>query len=58
MTPALWTIGVGLVLLALLVPLLLRRVRRFDAARDALRGALVPRVAALRSLAAARPRRR
>jgi hypothetical protein len=56
--PALWTAVAGLVLLVLLVPAVLRPVRRFARAQAALRRGLEPRAAALQALAAARPRRR
>jgi hypothetical protein len=56
MMPAVWTAVVGVVVLLLLVPVVRRPVRRFGAARQALHGALAPRLAVLRTVARARPR--
>ena len=56
--PAVWTAVVGVVLLVLLVVVVLRPVRRFARARDAMRRGLAPRAAALQAVAAARPRHR
>lgn len=53
---AVWTAVAGVVLLVLLVVVVLRPVRRFARARDALRRGLAPRTAALRRLSAARMR--
>ena len=55
---AVWTAVAGVVLLVLLVVVVLRPVRRFARARDALRRGLAPRAAALQAVAAARPRHR
>jgi hypothetical protein len=56
--PAVWTAVAGVVLLVLLVVVVLRPVRRFTRARDALRRGLAPRAAALQAIAAALPRHR
>jgi hypothetical protein len=58
MTLAVATAAVGLVLLVLILPAVLRPARRFARALAALRRELAPRAAALRSLANGRIRHR
>jgi hypothetical protein len=58
MLPALVVAGIGLVLLVVLAVVLRGRLRRFDAAAAKLRTGLADRLAALRTISAARPRRR